>query len=177
MTTAAATSIVAVAPATQVTLRVEPDPLVLARLGAAIGVAIPVAPNTASVAGGRAALWMGPDEWLIVDDDRAAAPSIEPALRAAAGDAFVVTVDVSENRVAFDVSGPGARDLLESGTPIDLHPRAFATDSCAQTLLGRANVVIWQRSAAPSYRVFVRPSFAAYLEAWLRDAAEGLAGA
>ena len=160
------------------TLRVAPDPAVLQRLGRVLGVPIPVDANRAAVsaAGRRAILWMGPDEWLIVDEDRAAAVPIEAALREAAGDAFVVTVDVSENRVAFDVAGPATRDLLEGGITVDLHPRSFTAGSCAQTLLARANVVLWQRTDEPSYRLFVRPSFAAYVEAWLGDALEGIEG-
>ena len=87
----------------------------------------------------------------------------------ATGDGFVVTVDVSENRVAFDVGGPAARDLLEGGITVDLHPRVFVAGSCAQTLLARASVLLWQRTDDPSYRLFVRPSFSAYVEAWLED--------
>jgi sarcosine oxidase subunit gamma len=42
--------------------------------------------------------------------------------------------------------------------------------SCAQTLVARANVLLQQMDDAPTYRLFVRPSFAAYLAAWLADA-------
>jgi sarcosine oxidase, subunit gamma len=146
------------------------------RLGRALGVPIPVDPNRVGVsaAGRRAVLWLGPDEWLIVDEDGGSAPAIEAAVRGAAGDAFVVTVDVSQNRVVLDIAGPAARDLLEGGITVDLHRRAFATGSCAQTLLARANVLLWQRTDEPSYRLFVRPSFAAYVEAWLADGVAGV---
>jgi len=171
MSALATATVERVAPLAGVTLRVASDAAVIERLGRAIGVPIPLDPNRVNVsaAGRRAVLWMGPDDWLVVDEDRDAAASIEGALRAAAGDAFVVTVDVSENRVAFDITGPEARDLLEGGITVDLHPRAFAAGSCAQTLLARANVLLWQRTDEPSYRLFVRPSFAAYVEAWLED--------
>jgi sarcosine oxidase subunit gamma len=176
MSPLASASIERVAPLAQVTLRVAPDAAVLERLGRALGVPIPTDPNRVSVsaAGRRAVLWAGPDEWLIVDEDRAAATAIEAAVRGATSDAFVVTVDVSENRVAFDIAGPAARDLLEGGITVDLHPRAFTVGSCAQTLLARANVLLWQRTDDPSYRLLVRPSFAAYVERWLRDGIEGL---
>ena len=47
---------------------------------------------------------------------------------------------------------------------------------CVQTLLARANVIITPVGPAvePAFRVLVRPSFAAYLAAWLTDAAVGL---
>ena len=55
------------------------------------------------------------------------------------------------------------------------HPRAFGPGRCAQTLLARANVLIWQTPTNHATRRLVRPaSFAAYLAAWLTDAANGL---
>jgi sarcosine oxidase subunit gamma len=75
--------------------------------------------------------------------------------------------------VAFEIGGPDARELLESGCPIDLHPRAFHAGSCAQTLLGRTGVLLHQVSDEPRYRLWVRPSFTRYLAAWLDDARVG----
>jgi len=63
-----------------------------------------------------------------------------------------------------------ARAALESGCPIDLHPRVFRAGQCAQTLLARASVILWQLTEEPRYRLLVRPSFAAYVAAWLTDA-------
>jgi sarcosine oxidase subunit gamma len=34
-------------------------------------------------------------------------------------------------------------------------------------------VILWQLDDRPTYRLLVRPSFAAYLAAWLTDAIEG----
>ncbi len=83
-------------------------------------------------------------------------------------------MDVSANRTTLELRGPRARELLEFGCPIDLHPRVFGPGRCAQTLLARANVLIWHVADEPedTWRLFVRPSFAAYVAAWLADAAE-----
>jgi len=158
-----------------VSVRLDPaDIALLERVEDALGIALPVTPNTVSGdADGRHALWMGPDEWLIIGP-AGTAPAIESAVRDGADDAFVVTVDVSANRVAFERSGPGARELLGSGCPIDLHPRTFGAGSCAQTLLARANVLLHQTGDEPRYRIWVRPSFARYLAAWLTDAEVGV---
>ena len=158
-----------------VSLRLDPaDSALMGRVHAALGMALPTAPNAASGdPDGRHALWLGPDEWLVLGPAETA-PDIEAAVRGAAGDAFVVTVDVSANRIAFELSRAGARELLESGCPIDLHPRAFHAGSCAQTLLARANVLLHQTGDEPRYRIWIRPSFARYLAAWLTDAGVGL---
>lgn len=152
------------------------DAALLARVAAALSVGLPVVANTASGdPDGRHALWLGPDEWLVLGP-AGDAPAIEAAVRGAAGDAFVVTVDVSANRVAFEIGGSAAREILESGCPIDLHPRAFHAGSCAQTLLGRTGVLLHQVSDEPRYRIWVRPSFTRYLAAWLDDARVGVSG-
>jgi sarcosine oxidase subunit gamma len=70
-------------------------------------------------------------------------------------------IDVSANRVSLDLGGPGRLELLASGCPIDLHPRAWRRGMCAQTLFAKTQVVLHER--ADTTRVLVRPSFANYL--------------
>lgn len=158
-----------------VSLRLDAaDATLVDRVESGLGISLPLVPNTASGdPDGLHALWLGPDEWLVLGP-AGDAPAIESDIRSAAGDAFVVTVDVSANRIAFELSGPTAREVLESGCPVDLHPRAFRAGSCAQTLLARANVLLHQTGDAPRYRIWVRPSFAPYLAAWLTDAEAGV---
>jgi sarcosine oxidase subunit gamma len=132
---------------------------------------LPTEPNTVAGDATRAALWLGPDEWLIVGP-----PGSEAQLEAEYAAAGATVVDVSANRTTLELRGPRARELLEFGCPIDLHPSVFGPGRCAQTLLARANVLIWFVSDEPEpiYRLLVRPSFAAYVAAWLADAAAGL---
>lgn len=130
---------------------------------------LPTEPNTVHAHGERAALWLGPDEWLVVGPSDSSA-RLQTDLRASLGDALDAVVDVSANRTVIELSGVGARDLLEAGCSLDVDPRVFPPGRCAQTLLARANVILWHVDATPTYCVFVRPSFAAYLAAWLTDA-------
>jgi sarcosine oxidase subunit gamma len=162
----------------QLDLRADPsDADLMARLTRALGARPPTEPNTAVVSedGTRHVLWLGPDEWLIVAEPDTG-PALESAIRDAIGDGRGAVVDVSANRTTLSVSGPRARELLAFGCSIDLDERRFKPGMCAQTLLARANVIIVPVGPAvePAFRVFVRPSFAAYLAAWLTDAAVGL---
>ena len=135
-----------------------------------IGFELPGEPNTVAGDERLAALWLGPDEWLVVG------PADETELREALAPIGGSVVDVSANRTTLELRGPRARELLEFGCPIDLHPRVFGPGRCAQTLLARANVIIWHLADEPedTWRLLVRPSFAAYVAAWLADAADGL---
>ena len=159
----------------QLDLRLDPgDASVTSAVESVVG-PLPLGPNTVNGGPDGAVLWLGPDEWLIVGPPDGAA-ALEAQLRAALGQArwSASIVDVSANRTALELRGPGARRILESGCSIDLDPRAFGPGRCAQTLLARANVILWQTDDEPVYRIMVRPSFAAYLAAWLSDASDGL---
>jgi sarcosine oxidase subunit gamma len=134
---------------------------------------LPLDPNTFTGGPDGSVLWLGPDEWLLVGPPGGEG-ELESQLRLALGDAAarVAIVDVSANRTTLELRGPSARAALESGCSIDLHPRAFGPGRCAQTLLGRAGVIIQQLTDEPLYRIFVRPSFAIYVATWLKDALE-----
>jgi sarcosine oxidase, subunit gamma len=117
----------------------------------------------------RAALWSGPDEWLVVGPDGDAAEIVAQASAALNGAPGSV-VDVSADRTTIALAGSAAREVLEKGMTIDLHPRAFGPDRAAATTIARTRVVLWQVGEEPAYRLLVRGSFASYLADWLIDA-------
>lgn len=159
---------------TQINLRVDPrDELVMSRLTSQLGFGPPLTPNTVASAGDRRALWLGPDEWLIVGPvDQSAA--IQQALRDGLDDASASIVDVSANRAVIVVEGDRARALLSRGIAIDLDPRAFTPARCAQTWLAKSQVIIERRSRDDAFQIYVRCSYARYLADWLLDAADSL---
>ncbi len=154
----------------QVNLRADPDDAVLmARIGRALGFDLPTQPNTTVAGGDRSALWLGPNEWLVIGP-AGTQGDLERLLRDALGEAFGSVVDLSANRTTLELRGPLAREVLMKGCAIDLHPRSFGTGRCAQTVLARAAVILEQASDEPTYRILVRGSFAIYLARWLIDA-------
>jgi sarcosine oxidase subunit gamma len=160
---------------TQVDLRTSPDGPALDRVERALDLALPRSPNRATGDDQRAALWLGPDEWLVVAPD-GNAHQVLIAGREALADAPGSVVDVSSNRTTLRLSGPMAREVLEKVCSLDLHPRSFGPGRCAQTLVGRAQVVLWQVATEPAYRLMVRCSFADYLADLLLDAMEEFTG-
>ncbi|WP_051969172.1 sarcosine oxidase subunit gamma family protein [Kitasatospora azatica] len=69
----------------QLNLRLDPADAAAARVGKALGAALPTRADTAVQAGDLQLLWLGPDEWLVVGPD-GSGPTTEPVLRAALGD-------------------------------------------------------------------------------------------
>ncbi|MFM7718073.1 MAG: sarcosine oxidase subunit gamma, partial [Actinomycetota bacterium] len=86
--------------------------------------------------GDREAIWLGPDEWLVVGPPGTAA-AIAADLGAAYAGTHASIVDVSANRVAYDLAGADVRDVLALGCTIDVHPTRWREGDCAQTLFGR----------------------------------------
>jgi sarcosine oxidase subunit gamma len=153
----------------QLNLRLDPkDVDAVRRIADALGFSLPVIPNTVASKGDRRALWLGPDEWLIVGPD-GEQTALDRGLRDALGEAFGSVTDVSANRTLLEIRGTLASDLLAHGVSIDLDARSFGPGRCAQTLLAKAQVIV-ERRGEPAFVVYVRTSFAAYVATWLLDA-------
>ena len=147
----------------QVSLRLDPS------LAGRAPMPLPLEPNTAWDDGTRAALWLGPDEWLVLGPPHAAGDLIAGLAGALEGLHHSI-VDVSANRVSIVLGGPDRLEVLASGCSLDLHPRSWRAGMCAQTMFAKAQVILQERG--DTTRVLVRPSFVAYvIERLIADAA------
>jgi len=154
----------------QLNLRADPNDVpLMQRLAAALGFALPVVPNTTASRDDLRALWLAPDEWMVVGPD-GQQQVLEQALRSGIDGTFGSIVDVSASRTMLEIGGTRARELLAYGIPIDLDARSFVPNRCAQTLLAKAHVII-ERSDDSAFLLYVRTSFAGYVAEWLLDAA------
>lgn len=150
-------------------LSLRGGPQVLAAAGEAFGVSLPLEACRSTEGDARAALWLGPDEQLLLvqqsDWDSALA-----ALRARLAGLPHALVDISQRQVALQVSGAHAADLLNSGCPLDLHRQAFPVGMCTRTLFAKASIVLW-RTAADAFHIEVWRSFLPYVQQLLHESA------
>ena len=158
----------------KIDLRGDPhDRAFMAAVGRVLDLLLPGEPCTSASKEQVAALWLGPDQWLVTCPAQDAAGLIG-SLREALAEIHAAITDLTDGRVAFRVAGPSARAVLAKGCPLDLHPRAFPPGSCAQSLLAKASVLIHlvgeDREHDPNFDVYVARSFAHYLWTWLEDA-------
>ena len=154
----------------QLCLRGSPGPDFDAAVEGVLGLRPPATPGTALQRGGITLLWLGPQEWLAVSPggDRDA---LLAALRAAFGTLHAAVVDVSDARAVVSVAGCRAREVLQKGCPLDLHPTRFRAGSVAGSRFARCHLLLHQTDDAPAYDLYVARSFARYLWSWLEDAA------
>lgn len=135
----------------------------------ALGAAPPGAPNTVAQGHRHLLAWMGPDEWW-VQSLMPARPALEPALRPSLLGQSACVVDVSSGYTVLELRGEHARDVLEKGSPLDLHPRVFGAGQCAQSHYFKAGVML-RALHDGGVEVVVRRSFADYVGRMLLDAA------
>jgi heterotetrameric sarcosine oxidase gamma subunit len=154
----AAVTLAAVPPETRIVIRANREAAIA--IGDVLGMALPTAPCSSNRSSDRAALWLGPDEWLVLADKSAELP----ATHAAAS-----IVDVSHRDTAVSVSGPHAAQAINAFCALDLHLSAFPVGTCTRTVFGKAQIVLW-RAAADSFRIEVARSFAPYVWACLEEA-------
>jgi sarcosine oxidase subunit gamma len=159
-----------------VSLRVDPDSAAARGIECVLELALPETCGEVARRGEHTVLWLGPDEWLIVSDPTVVdgVPDVAARLRAATGGGHAAIVDVSANRTVLEVSGARAREVLEKGCPVDLHPRVVADDTAVTTTLARVPVLLWKLDRT-TFRVLPRASFTPYVARWLLDAMQEFA--
>lgn len=140
----------------------------------ALGFALPMEASKVAAGQGRRALWLGPDEWLIVTPD-AERPAVLDGLAKELAGLHAAVVDLSASRTVIEIEGAGARTLLEKGCYLDLDPGAFKPGQCLSTTIAKTGVVVEQTGVSPpSYRIYMRPSFARHFAAWIAEAGRDL---
>jgi sarcosine oxidase subunit gamma len=134
----------------------------------AAAVGIPAEACRAIAQEDRAALWLGPDEWLLIAP-AAQGGALAGRLATALAGLPHSLVDVSHRQGAAELRGPQAATLLAAGCPLDLDASAFPVGMCTRTVLAKAEVVLW-RTASEVFRIEVARSFVAYVSEFLAEA-------
>lgn len=127
-------------------------------LDTALGLSLPRTRCRVVRGTGVDALWLGPDEWLLLSDTPLSAPGL---------------IDISHRQSALHVGGPHAAAALNIGCPLDLDIAAFPVDGCTRTLFGKAEIVLW-RLGPETFHMEIARSFIPYVVGLLREATRGL---
>jgi len=142
----------------------------LSAASGALGFVLPQTPCRSTSLGDRHALWLGPDEWLILSP---AEEGLAATLESAMGAHPHSLVEVTHRQVGLVLNGSKVEDVLAGGCPLDVALRVFPVGMCTRTIFEKAEIVLW-RTEAQRFHVEVWRSFAPYLIAHLHEAIEGL---
>ena len=143
-----------------------------AALTEAIGCAMPGIREITQSETAQAA-WMSPDEVLVL----LSRETVEPT-RTAIGEALAGThhlvADVSDARALFVIDGPGWRNVLAAGAPVDLHPDVFSLGEIRRTRLGQVACAFWATEQGAELVCFA--AVGDFVGTWLETAAQNAAG-
>ena len=151
------------------------DTAFVAAVEKAIKLAPPAAANTYAGKTATRIAWLGPDEWLVVTRPDAAERTFKGLNKTLKSEGMHAAVtSVGDARTCIRISGPCAREVLQKGCSIDLHPSRFGPGQCVQAIVSKVGVILLQTAdgakTGPTYELYVLRSFATFLWAWLEDA-------
>jgi len=139
-----------------------------------LGMALPAEACRAATRGDRAALWLGPDEWLLLAP-AGEGPALAAALSAALSGLPHSLVDVGDRQLGLIVEGPEAASALNVGCPLDLDAAAFPIGMCTRTVFAKCQIVLW-RTGPLRFHVEAWRSFMPYVESYLAEASREFSG-
>lgn len=151
-------------PCERISLRAEAE--AAPAIGKALGLSLPLRPKNSASADELVALWLGPDEWLILGPCGSGL-----AARLARLKKFSPSVvDVSHRNTAIIAEGSDAVLALNSGCPQNLSIQAFPQGACSRTIIGKSEVILL-RESQDRFRIECWRSFSDYVWNFLVDAA------
>jgi len=117
-----------------------------------------------------AALWVSPDQWLLVGEAGSAEQLIGRCEAALEGILHNAT-DATDALTCIELEGVGARDLLAAFSGVDYDAGRFQAGQCVRTRMAKVAVLV-RALADDRFELFVDRSVGGYLEQWLRRAAQ-----
>jgi sarcosine oxidase, subunit gamma len=131
----------------------------------------------AVVGDGRATLWLGPDEYLLLGradgsaaDIAASEAAATQELERALGALPHALVNISNRQFGLEISGPHAATILNGACPLDLDLSEFPVGMCTRTVLAKADIVLW-RTREDAFHLEVWRSFSGYVTGLLSEIA------
>ena len=158
----------------KINLRLDPnDKGCVSSSSKILGTMLPTKANTYSTnAINEKIMWLGPDEWLIVNSDDAFLK-----LQNEIGDLEVSVTDVSENRTIIRIRGSKVFVLLSKFLVLNLEKNLPTQSSCAQTLFVKVPILLIRNSSDTQKHeidIFTNRSHANYIYNLLVDGTKNL---
>lgn len=149
--------------------RASPDDEEVQAISASVlGATLPLSANTFSDGPQVRAMWLGPDEWMLVSAAWSAC-DIEAKLRDSLKGLSYSVVDVTSGYTSVRLGGRKAPLVLSRGCPLDLSADAFEKGSCAQSVYFKSPLIVASNGNG-IYSLVLRRSFAEYFMLMMLDA-------
>lgn len=133
----------------------------------ALGISLPSQPRQSTNKGDVTALWLSPDQWLILCPLKKCS-KLSEKLQVGLKNIHSLVVDVSDARTIIRVRGKGAREVLMKGAPVDLTDEAIKQGFVRRLQFAEVAALVHVVSTTPdTLDLFVFRSYADYVWDWL----------
>ena len=147
-------------------------------IGKNLNMLLPIEANTSTSGESLTALWLSPDEWMLVSNEIVSEDSnnyeVEDNLINNVSKVNLGAVtDVSDQFVMINIKGSKVFDLFATGSPFNFNEFKNKKGSVVQTILSHIDVII-HLTEINNVNLLVRRSFSEHLHSWLNDSASRL---
>ena len=150
----------------------------LTNVGKNLNMILPTEANTSTTSDKLTAIWLSPDEWMIVSNDLVNKDTNKYELRemlfnSISKTALGAVVDVTDQFVQLELKGENIYEIFSAGSPFNFNEFKEKKGSTTQTVLNHIDVILHHKEEN-IINLFVRRSFAEHLWSWIEDSASRL---
>ena len=150
----------------------------LSAIGKSLNLLLPTEANTSSSSEKLTALWLSPDEWMIVSNELVSKDTNKHKLNEMLFNSISKTnlgavIDVTDQFVQLELKGENVYEIFSAGSPFNFNEFKEKKGSTTQTVLNHVDVILHHKDEN-ILNLFVRRSFAEHLCSWIEDCASRL---
>ena len=150
----------------------------LTNVGKNLNIILPTEANTSTTSDKLTAIWLSPDEWMIVSNELASKDTNKYELYDMLFNSISkinlgAVIDVTDQFVQLELKGKNIYEIFSAGCPFNFNEFKEKKGSTAQTVLNHIDVILHHKEEN-IVNLFVRRSFAQHLWDWIEDSSSRL---
>ena len=150
----------------------------LTNIGKNLNMILPTEANTSTSSEKLTAIWLSPDEWMIVSNDKVSKNNNnyevnEMLFSDISKTNLGAVIDVTDQFVQLELKGENIFEIFSAGCPFNFNEFKEKKGSTTQTVLNHVDVILHHKDEN-IVNLFVRRSFAEHLWSWIEDCASRL---
>ena len=147
-------------------------------VGKNLNMILPTEANTSTTSDKLTAIWLSPDEWMIVSNELVNKDTNKYELNEILFNSISKTnlgavIDVTDQFVQLELKGKNIYKIFSAGCPFNFNEFKEKKGSTTQTVLNHIDVILHHKEENV-VNIFVRRSFAEHLWSWIEDSASRL---
>ena len=147
-------------------------------VGKNLNMILPTEANTSTTSDKLTAIWLSPDEWMIVSNelinkDTNKYELYEILFNSISKTNLGAVIDVTDQFVQLELKGKNIYEIFSAGCPFNFNEFKEKIGATTQTVLNHIDVILHHKEENV-VNLFVRRSFAEHLWSWIEDSASRL---